>query len=91
MIIELKDILTMLKNGELTTDEAEKLISKLKSKETQASSKDWSMLFDDFEKKLRMDFNRIISDEKNVDANWQDIFKKVELKIKDTLEDIFKK
>ena len=91
MSLELKDILNMLKNGELTTEEAEKLISKLKAKEEKTSSKEWSTLIDDFEKKIRIEFNNLISDEKNVDANWQDIFNKVEIKIKDTLNDIFKK
>jgi len=91
MNLDLKDILNMLKNGELTSEEAEKLILKLKVKESQASSKEWSTLFEEFEKKVRIEFNNLVSDEKNVDANWQDIFKKVEVKIKDTLEDIFNK
>lgn len=91
MNLELKDILNMLKNGELSVDETEKLISKLKEKEATKLSKEWSALFEDFEKKIRMEFNNLISDETNVDANWQNIFKKVEVKIKDTLNEIFKK
>lgn len=91
MSLDLKDILGMLKNGELSFEEAEKLISKLKEKEATKSSKEWSALFEDFETKVRMEFNNLVSDEKNVDANWQDIFKKVEVKVKDTLNEIFRK
>ncbi|MBU2444463.1 MAG: hypothetical protein KJ666_02665 [Bacteroidetes bacterium] len=91
MSLELKDILNMLKSGELSIDEAEKLISKLKEKEATKSSKEWSALFEDFETKVRMEFNNLVSDEKNVDANWQNIFKKVEVKVKDTLNEIFNK
>ncbi len=91
MGLEIKDILQMLKNGEINEEEAEKLILKIKLKEEKHQAKDWSQLFDEFESKVRVEFHNLVSDEKNVDADWETIFKKVEVKIKDVINEIFSK
>lgn len=91
MGLEIKDILQMLKNGEISEGEAEKLILKIKLKEEKYQTKNWSQLFDEFESKVRIEFHNLVSDEKNVDADWETIFKKVEVKIKDAINEMFGK
>jgi hypothetical protein len=87
MGLEIKDILQMLKNSEISEEEAEKLILKIKLKEEKPATGG----FDEFESKIRVEFHNLVSDEKNVDADWETIFKKVEVKIKDVINEMFGK